>query len=77
MELFCSYVVLSFMLLCILLIYLFMVCRLIFVVSNMIRMSSTYLALYAIFLVSIKYLFFCPHIFEGISLLLGWKLGIP
>jgi len=43
-ELCCSYVVLSFMLLCILLMYLVMVCRLIFVVSNMIRMSSTYLA---------------------------------
>jgi len=44
MELCCSYVVLSFMLLCILLMYLVIVCRLIFVVSNMIIMSSTYLA---------------------------------
>ena len=44
MELCCSYVVLSFMLLCMLLMYLVMVCGLIFVVSNMIRMSSTYLA---------------------------------
>jgi vacuolar-type H+-ATPase subunit I/STV1 len=44
MEFCCSYVVLSFMLLSILLMYLVMVRRLIFAVSNMIRISSTYLA---------------------------------
>jgi len=42
MELCSSYVGLSFMLLCILFIYVLMVCKLILVVSYMTNMSSTY-----------------------------------
>jgi len=41
MELCCSYMVLSFMLLCILLMYLVTGCKLIFVVSSMIMEDST------------------------------------
>ena len=42
MEMFSSYVGLSFMLLFILFIYVSMVCKLVFVVSNMTNMPSTY-----------------------------------
>jgi hypothetical protein len=42
MELCSSYVGLSFMLLCILFIYVLVVCKLIFVASYMTNMSSTY-----------------------------------
>jgi len=42
MELCSSYVGLSFILLCMLLIYVLMVCKLIFVVSDVTKMSSTY-----------------------------------
>ena len=42
MELCSSYIGLSFMLLCILFRYVLMVCKLIFVVSYMTNMSSTY-----------------------------------
>jgi vacuolar-type H+-ATPase subunit I/STV1 len=56
MELCSSYVVLSFILLCILLMYVFTVCKLICVALNMIRMSSAYFAYYPNFLVSRRYI---------------------
>ena len=54
MELCSSYVGLSFMLLCILFIYVLMVCKLIFVALYMTNMSSTYLTQSAMLFISIS-----------------------
>ena len=58
MDLCCSYEGLSLMLLCILFLYVLMVCEQVFVVSYMIKISSTYLVYNARFFVSSRYFMF-------------------